>query len=151
MPHRHTRSHLASWRASCVIDGDLGPAHWRECRVIAITPEGMGFTLRHDEPAELVGGTVKVQFPAGSGSLRVSLEGAVTSAAAVGSGIVRVGLEFRGLSRSERALATVLDVLTQTYEPADPGLSADIPSRSVLAPRWTGERRAPKLEVLAGA
>jgi hypothetical protein len=151
MPHRHTRSHLASWRATCVIDGELEPAHWRECRVIDITPEGMGFTLRHDEPAELVGGTVQVQFPAGSGSLRVSLEGAVKSVVAIGAGFVRVGLEFRGLSRSERALATVLDVLTQTYEPVDRGRSEDIPSRSVSAPRWTSERMVPKLEVLVGA
>jgi hypothetical protein len=151
MPQRHTRSHLASWRATCVIDGELGPAHWRECRVIEITPDGMGFTLCHEEPADLVGGTVHVQFPAGSGSLRVSLEGSVKSAVAVGRGITRVRLEFRGLSQSERALATVLDVLTQTCEPVDPGRPEDIPSRSVSAPRWTSERMAPKLEVLAGA
>ncbi len=94
-----------------------------------------------------------MQFPAGSGSLRVSLEGTVKSAVAVGTGIVRVRLEFRGLSRSERALATVLGVLTQTYEPADPGRSEDIAiaSRSVSAPRWTSDRMLPTLEVLAGA
>ncbi len=151
MQHRRTQSPLANWQGSCVIDGDVEPARWRECRIIGISPDGMGLTLLHEEPAGLVERTVQVQFPASNGSLRVSLEGTVKSAKAVGAGVTQIGLEFHGLSRSEKALATVLGVLTETYEPVDPDPSCDIPSRSVSTPRWSTERVAPRLEVLQGA
>jgi hypothetical protein len=151
MQHGGTQSPLANWQGTCVIDGEAEPARWRECRVIGISPDGMGLTLRHEEPADLVERTVQVQFPGSNGSLQVSLEGTVRSAKAVGAGVIRVGLEFRGLTRSERALATVLEVLIQTYEPVEPDLTRDTPSQSISPPRWTTERVAPRLEVLQGA
>ena len=150
MQHHRSSSHLPSWRGTCVIEGELGRARWRECRVIAVSPDGMGLTLRHEEPADLVERTVRVQFPADSGSLKVYLEGQVKSAVSVGTDLVRVALEFSGLSRSERALATVLDALTETYEPVDPGVSNEIPARSISTPRWSTEREPPRLEVLTG-
>ncbi len=151
MQHRRSRSPLANWQGTCAIDGEVEPARWHECRVIGISPDGMAFTLRCEESADLVERSVQVQFPASNGSLRVSLEGTVTSAEAVGAGVIRVGLEFRELSRSEKALATVLCVLTETYEQVDPGPSLDTASRSVSMPRWTTERVTPRLEVVQGA
>lgn len=150
MQHQRTRSHLPSWRGTCVIDDEIGRARWRECRVIAVSPDGMGLTLRHEEPADLVERTVRVQFPAESGSLKVYLEGQVKNAVAVGTGVVHIALEFRGLSRSEKALATVLDALTETYEPVDARASTEIPSRSISTPRWSTERESPRLELLTG-
>jgi hypothetical protein len=151
MQHQRTRSHLPSWRGTCVIDGEFRRARWRECRVIAVSPDGMGLTLRHEEPADLVERTMQVEFPANSCSLKVYLDGRVKSAVAVGTGVVRVALEFEGLSRSEKALATVLNALTETCEPVDPGVSSEIPSRSISTPRWSTEREPPRLEVLTGA
>lgn len=140
--HRCT-SPLARWRGSCVIDDELGRPVWRECGIIDVSPQGMGLMLRHRDPEGLLGRTVEVQFPAGSTCLRAQLEGTVRRAVAERAGIARVTLESNALTLSERALATVLDVLTRTAEPAGRGALGRRYACSISMPRWSTERLDP--------
>jgi len=72
--------------------------------------------FRHRRPSELVGRCLSVEVPAPTDSLTIRLEGQIKNATTISSGTVRVGVEFVGLTEEERAIATVLDALTE----ADP-------------------------------
>ena len=89
-------------------------ANWRECRILHISMRGMGLYLRHPRPADIVGRSIQVQIPADADSLSARLKGTVRNAVVCEAGFAQVTVEFSGLSRSEQALATVLDALTQT-------------------------------------
>ncbi|HTU38929.1 MAG TPA: PilZ domain-containing protein [Acidimicrobiales bacterium] len=141
MGQRRAERQPASWRGACVIDGDVEDAGWRECQIIDISMFGVGLTLRHRRPSDLIGRTLRVQIPAGAGCLSASLEGEVRHADAAEPGVARIGMEFGRLSRSEQALAVVLDALTQTHLP-EPETNA-YETRS----RWTTELVRPGHEL----
>ena len=87
---------------------------WRECAVLDISPFGLGITLGDDDSSqfELVGRRVAVEFPAVSDWVSIRVEGRIRNAVLIRPGLVRAGVEFVGLSEAERAIATVLGVLT---------------------------------------
>jgi PilZ domain len=90
----------ASWEGNCHIEG-APSAEWRACRVIDISMLGLGMTLEHSSPAELLGRHISVDVPAVSDSVSIRLDGVVNNAVVMPEGMVRVGIAFDGLSESE--------------------------------------------------
>ena len=101
---RHTRQ-TAGWRATCLIDEpELGTKEWRECWVLDLATNGLGVTMLHRNPSELLGRSILVEFPAMSQWVSVRLEGPITHVEEMAPELVRVGIEFvelvkRGASR----------------------------------------------------
>ncbi len=111
MEHRRRVPRLsAGWFGICHIEGESDPGG-RDCRVIDISMFGLGITLHHFWPLELVGRHISVEAPAVGDSVNVRLEGVIRNAQPTSGGIVRVGIEFDGLSESELAVAAVLGTL----------------------------------------
>jgi hypothetical protein len=72
---------------------------------------GLGITLHHFWPSELVGRHISVEAPAVGDSVNVRLEGTITNAERTSGGVIRLGIEFDGLTESELAVAGVLSAL----------------------------------------
>ena len=101
----------AGWFGICHIEGESDPS-WRDCQVIDISLLGLGITLHHFWPAELVGRHITVEAPAAGDAVNVRLEGTIKNADRGSGGIVRMGIEFVGvISESELAVADALGSL----------------------------------------
>lgn len=112
MEHRRRVSRqTTSWPALCHIEGE-SPSGWRDCEVIDISPLGLGVTLHHPQPWELVGRRISIDAPAIGSSITLRLEGQIRNAAPSMEGGVRVGIEFVGLSPAEEAISVVLSRMT---------------------------------------
>ena len=103
--------------------------------VVDISILGLGITLHHFWPSELVGRQISVEAPAVGNSLNVRLEGEIRNADAVSGGVVRLGIEFDGLTESELAVAGVLgasihhDVVTPP-----PAVEEGVPDYAITRP-----------------
>jgi hypothetical protein len=109
----------AGWFGICHIEGESDPSG-RDCQVIDISMFGLGISLHHFWPLELVGRHISVEAPAVGDSVNVRLDGVIKNAEQTSGGAIRVGIEFDGLSESELAVATVLSALI-------PDVSASLP------------------------
>ncbi len=107
---RRVPRQVAGWFGKCIVEDDPG-ASWSECRVIDISIIGAGLEVFGFVYSDLVGRrlTVEVQAPTGA-SVSVRFTGEIKNAGVVPNGGVRLGLEFLGLSESERS---ILDMLEQ--------------------------------------
>jgi PilZ domain-containing protein len=85
------------WDGSCLAP-DEPTARWRECRIFDISMLGLGLSLNHPSPSQLLGRHIFVDVPATSDSVRIRLEGVVTNAEPTLGGTVRVGITFEGSS-----------------------------------------------------
>jgi PilZ domain len=114
LERRRTTRQASGWSGTCLIEDETHNGAWRECAVLDISPFGLGITLRDVDAShfELVGRDVAVEFPAVSDWVSIRVEGKIRNAALIRPGLVRAGVEFVGLSEAERAIATVLGVLT---------------------------------------
>jgi hypothetical protein len=118
LERRRASRQATGWSGTCLIGDDLQTEGWRDCSVLDISPFGLGITLAdcHFPGAELVGRHVAVAFPAVSDWVSIRLDGEIKNAALIRPGLIRAGIEFIGLSDAERAIATVLGVLTAIDE-----------------------------------
>jgi hypothetical protein len=91
---------------SCHVEGEPSDL-WRDCGVFDFSNFGLGMDLRH--PSDLVGCRVSVRLPVGA-SIDVTFTGEVRNAKAGPDGVVRVGIEFVGLSKTERSIADLLNL-----------------------------------------
>lgn len=89
---------------------------WRDCEVIDISMFGLGITLHHPQPWELVHRSILVDISAIGEAVNIRLEGEVRDAAFTLEGDIRVGIEFTGLSKTERAITAILSGI-RTIEP----------------------------------
>jgi len=87
----------AGWDGTCHIEGESS-ARWRECQVTDISMHGLGITLDHPAPDQLVHRRVAVDVPAVGAPVNIRLEGEVRNAVRTPGGGVRVGVEFDGLA-----------------------------------------------------
>jgi hypothetical protein len=85
---------------SCHVEGEPSDL-WLDCGVFDFSSFGLGMDLRH--PSDLMQRRVSVRLPAGA-SLEVTLTGEVRSANPGPDGVMRVGIEFVDLSKTERAI-----------------------------------------------
>ena len=118
LERRRASRQASGWSGTCLIEDDLQTEGWRDCSVLDISPFGLGITLAdcRSSGAELVGHNVAVAFPAVSDWVSIRLDGEIKNAALIRPGLIRAGIEFIGLSEAERAIATVLGVLTAIDE-----------------------------------
>jgi hypothetical protein len=93
---------------SCHVEGELSDL-WRECGVFDFSSLGVGMDLRHAGSSDLVGRRVSVRLPVGA-SIDMTLTGEMRNAKAGPDGIVRAGIEFAGLSETERSIVNLLDL-----------------------------------------
>jgi hypothetical protein len=118
---RRASRQTAGWRATCLIDEPgLGTKEWRECWVLDVSTNGLGVTMLHRNPSELIGRAILVEFPAMSHWVSVRLEGQIGHVEEMAPELVRVGIEFVELSKEEAAVATVLGVMTEVVDPGSP-------------------------------
>ena len=106
---RRVPRQAAGWFGKCIVDDDKS-ASWSECRVIDVSIIGAGIEVYGFVHHNLVGRhiTVEVQAPTGA-SVSVRFTGEVMNAGDIPGGGVRLGLEFAGLSESERSILNMLE------------------------------------------
>jgi hypothetical protein len=104
---RRVERQPTAWSGFCHIDGE-SPARWRDCEVIDISMFGLGVTLHHPEPWNLVNRRIFVDISAIGDAVTIRLEGAIRNADFTLEGDIRVGVELIGLSESEQAITAVL-------------------------------------------
>ncbi len=132
MEHRRrVARRSAGWFGLCHIEGESEP-EWRDCTVADISMLGIGITLHHFWPSELVGRHISVEAPAVGDSINVRLEGTIMNADRASGGAVRLGIEFDGLTESELAVAGVLGALI---------------NRDLVAPPLVADQGAPDYAV----
>jgi hypothetical protein len=102
----------AGWRGLCLIDGESATG-WHDCRVIDISMLGLGITLHHPAPSQLVGQGLSVQVPALGDTVKIRFEGKIKNATApVAGGVVRVGIEFAEVSEASQPMTAVVSVMS---------------------------------------
>ena len=93
---------------------------WRECAIMDVSTLGVGIELCHPDPVELLGMwqddgvrlhlsrriTVRLEF---GPSVDMTVAGEVRNAGSEPDGVVRAGIEFVGLSETERAIVALLE------------------------------------------
>lgn len=109
MHRRRVSRRPAGWDGTYHIVGDSAAVS-RACRVIDISMLGLGITLKHFSPSELMGQRISVQVPSVGDSFSLRLEGVVKNAVPILGGAVRVGIAFNVFSESEPGTAAVQSV-----------------------------------------
>jgi hypothetical protein len=97
----------AVWMGSCHVEDEASDA-WRDCGVFDFSALGAGMDLRHPDSTDLVGRRLSVRLPVGA-STDIILTGDVRNAKGGPDGIVRLGIEFVGLSEIERSVIDLLE------------------------------------------
>ena len=105
---RRAERQSAVWMGSCHVEGEPSDL-WQDCGVFDFSSLGLGMDLRHPDSSDLVGRRVSVRLPVGA-SIDMTFTGEVRNAKAGPDGIMRAGVEFTGLSDTERAIVDLLDV-----------------------------------------
>ncbi|MGO9457498.1 MAG: PilZ domain-containing protein [Acidimicrobiales bacterium] len=98
----------AGWRGRYRFDN--GPAHSsEECRILDLSLIGVGVEVFGALPEDAVGRhiSVEVETPAGA-SVTLRLNGVVRNTGLGQEGGTRLGVEFTGLSETERAIIDVM-------------------------------------------
>jgi len=104
---RRAQRQPSAWAGYCQIEGELLTV-WRDCEVVDVSILGIGITLHHPQPWELMNRRISVDVSAIGDAVNIRLEGEIRDAAPTLEGEVRVGIEFIGLSRAEEAVTAVL-------------------------------------------
>jgi hypothetical protein len=86
--------HPALWDGTCSIERESSGR--RDCRVIDISIFGLGITLDHPSPSQLVGRRISVEIPMADDSVSIYTAGTITNAGPTLEGAVRVGIKFDG-------------------------------------------------------
>ena len=99
MNHRRgVPRHPALWDGTCSIESEsTGPLG---CTVIDISILGLGITLKHPSPSQLVGRRISVEIPMADNSISMYTAGTITNAGPTLEGAVRVGIRFDGFLMS---------------------------------------------------
>jgi hypothetical protein len=99
----------AGWFGTCTVEGDTDPSSF-ECRVIDVSTIGAGVEILGVVGRNLVGERLVVEVQALTrATFSVRFVGQVKNAGRVSHGGVRLGMEFVGLSRTERSILTVFE------------------------------------------
>jgi len=116
---RRTERQSALWMGHCHVQDDPSDL-WRECAIVDVSTLGMGIELYHPDPVELLAmwqdaelrlhlsRRVTVRLDLGP-SVDMTVAGEVRDAGSGSDGIVRVGIEFVGLTGPERSLVRFLE------------------------------------------
>ena len=108
---RTPRVPTTGWLGKYVIEDAPGDES-AECQVLDISAIGVGLELFGEVSADLIGRRliVQVQSPVGD-SVSIRLVGQVRNTGPGPEGGTRAGLEFVGLSETERAILNVMELM----------------------------------------
>jgi hypothetical protein len=124
---RRVERQSALWTGSCHIQEEPSDL-WRECAVTDVSTLGMGIDLWHPDPVELLGmwedgelrlhlsRRITVRLKLGA-SVEMTVAGEVRNAQSETDGIVRAGIEFVGLTESERSVVDLLERRAERTKP----------------------------------
>ena len=124
---RRAERQSALWMGRCHVEDEPSDL-WRECALIDVSTFGVGIDLCHPDPVELLGmwqdGEVRlhlsrritVRLELGP-SVDVTVAGEVRNAGSGPDGIVRAGIEFVGLTESERFIVDLVERRAMTTMP----------------------------------
>jgi hypothetical protein len=104
---RRVQRQPTTWAGFCHIAGE-SPSLWRDCEIIDVSMFGLGITLHHPQPWELVYRRIVSRVSAVGEAVNIRLEGEIKDAAFTLEGDIRVGLEFTGSSATEQAITAIL-------------------------------------------
>jgi hypothetical protein len=113
---RRAQRQSTVWMGFCHVEGE-SPNHvegqssrlWRGCGVFDFSTLGVGMDFRHPDPLDLVGRRITVRLPVG-GSFDITFTGEMRNTTAGPDGVVRVGIEFVGLSEDELYIVDLLEL-----------------------------------------
>jgi hypothetical protein len=121
LPMNHRRGvprHAALWDGTCSIEREsTGP---RGCRIIDISIFGLGITLKHPSPSQLVGCRISVEIPMVDDSASIYTAGTITNAGPTLGGEVRVGIKFDGFLLSRTRSSPCPERTSTSNESAHP-------------------------------
>lgn len=108
---RAPRLNTQGWSGRYTVE-DKPESGWNECEVIDISVLGIGVKLFSTESEQLVGHrlVVHVQAPVGE-SVSIRLLGRVMNVRNEPDGAIRAGLEFVGLSETERTILKLMELM----------------------------------------
>jgi hypothetical protein len=148
-PMKHRRGvprHPALWDGTCSIERESnGP---RVCRVIDISIFGLGITLRHPSPSQLVGRRISVEIPMADNSASIYTAGTITNAGPTPGGAVRVGIKFDGFLLSRTRSSPCPEQTSTSNESAQPWAMGPWPGTTLNA--RVHERRPMRLLQILG-
>ncbi|MFZ0667480.1 MAG: PilZ domain-containing protein [Acidimicrobiales bacterium] len=112
---RAPRVGTSGWVGRFIVEDDP-ESGWRDCEVTDISLLGLGVELYGDLPGDIIGRrlVVHVQGPMGN-SVSLRLAGEVRYLGNGRGGGTRAGLEFVGLSDTERAILKAMEVLKVSW------------------------------------
>jgi hypothetical protein len=87
---------------------DESSDEWLACAIFDVSTLGLGVDLPHSGASDLVGRRITVLLELGP-SVDVTVAGEVRNAQSAPDGIVRAGIEFVGLTDTERSIVGVLE------------------------------------------
>ena len=98
------------WPGRCRVE-DVAGEIWVDCQVADISVIGAGLVIADRLPSGLVGRRLAVEVSAPGGSVSVRLVGEVRNVSALPDGATRAGIEFEGLSVTERSILDALEFM----------------------------------------
>ena len=107
---RAPRVQIPGWPGKYVVEDDP-EGGWNECRLLDVSLLGLGVELLGPVSRDLVGRRLVVHVEVEGGSVSVRLVGTVRRLSARDVGWTRAGLEFDGLSETERSILKVIEDL----------------------------------------
>jgi PilZ domain len=112
---RRAARQSAVWLGLCHVEGDTSQI-WHDCGVFDFSALGVGMDFRHADGIGLVGRRISVRLPVGD-IVDMTLTGRVRNTKPGPDGIVRVGIEFDGLSEDELYIVDLLKLGTLASSP----------------------------------
>ena len=110
---RRIARRAAGWMAFCQVEGDH-PDRQRECRILDISEYGVGLHLRFHQAGndDLVGRHIAVESPTMGAAVTIRLEGTVRYVVSTDDDLLRLGIEFSGLTELEQTVVRALGALS---------------------------------------
>ena len=104
---RRAERQTALWMGRCHVENDSSDL-WRECAIFDVSTLGVGIDVPYGVAAALLNRRITVLLELGP-SVDLTIAGEVRNAESAPDGIVRVGIEFVGLSETERSIVEFLE------------------------------------------
>ena len=104
---RRVERQPALWMGSCHVEGESSDK-WRDCAIFDVSKLGVGIDLRHPGASELLNRRIAVLLEVGP-SIDITVTGEVRNAKSGPDDIVQAGIEFVGLTESERSFVDLVE------------------------------------------
>lgn len=104
---RRAERQSALWMARCQVVGEDSD-QWRECAIFDLSALGLGIDFPHPKASRLLNRRITVLIELGR-SIDMTVSGEVRNAEKGPDAIVRAGIEFVGLTDTERSVVGLLE------------------------------------------